>query len=106
MAKSTRATQALDAKKVKYRLVEYNYDKTARKIGIQAAEELGVEAGRVFKTLMTLVDGKPVCALVPSDRELSMKKLAHLFKGKTAQMMPVPDAEKAERLPNEGGIVV
>ncbi|MBQ4133058.1 MAG: Cys-tRNA(Pro) deacylase [Desulfovibrionaceae bacterium] len=95
MAKSTRATRALDALKAGYRLLEYEYDKNAKKIGIQAAEEIGVEPGRVFKTLMTLTDGRPMCALVPSDRELSMKKLAQLVGAKTAAMMPVPDAEKA-----------
>ena len=30
----------------------------------------------MLKTLMAEVDGKPVCVVVPSDREVSMKKLA------------------------------
>jgi Cys-tRNA(Pro)/Cys-tRNA(Cys) deacylase len=44
-----------------------------RSIGLQAAEAIGVEPRRVLKTLMAEVDGKPVCAIVPSDREVSMK---------------------------------
>ena len=95
MAKTTPATRALDALKVQYRLFEYNYDKSAQKIGMQAAEDLGVEPGRVFKTLMTLVDDKPVCVLAPSDCEVSMKKLAQAAGGKSAKMMPAPEAEKA-----------
>ena len=95
MARSTRATQALDTLKIRYRLLTYDYDKNAGKIGLQAAGEMGVDPGRVFKTLMTLVDDKPVCVLVPSDRELSMKKLAQLIGGKSATMMPPPEAEKA-----------
>jgi len=94
MAKTTPATKALDAKKIKYELFEYNYDKSAQKIGVQAAEDLGVSPARVFKTLMALVDGRPVCVLLPSDREASMKKLAQAFDGKSAKMMPPGDAEK------------
>jgi len=30
----------------------------------------------VLKTLIALVDGKPVCVVLRSDREVSMKKLA------------------------------
>jgi Cys-tRNA(Pro)/Cys-tRNA(Cys) deacylase len=48
----------------------------------------------VLKTLMAEVDGKPVCAVVPSDCEVSMKKLAAAFGGKSANMMKVPDAER------------
>lgn len=65
-----------------------------KKYGMQAAEDLGVSPARVFKTLMTLVDGKPVCVLVPSDCEVSMKKLAQAFEGKSAKMMPPAEAEK------------
>ena len=43
---------------------------------------------------MALVDGKPVCVIVPSDREVSMKKLAAAFGGKSAQMMKPADAER------------
>ncbi len=44
---------------------------------------------------MALVDGKPVCVVLASDREVSMKALAALFGGKTAKMMPPADAERA-----------
>lgn len=43
---------------------------------------------------MARVDGKPVCAIVPSDREVSMKKLAVAFGGKSAEMMSPADAER------------
>ncbi|HWA20329.1 MAG TPA: YbaK/EbsC family protein, partial [Devosia sp.] len=49
---------------------------------------------QVFKTLMAEVDGKPVCVVVPSDQEVSMKKLAAIFAGKSGQMMKAPDAER------------
>ncbi len=43
---------------------------------------------------MAEVDGKPVCCIVPSDREVSMKKLAAAFNGKSASMMKPADAER------------
>ena len=72
----------------------YEYDGNADRIGLQAAEALGEEPSRVLKSLMALVDGKPVCVIVPSDREVSMKKLAAAFGGKSAQMMKPADAER------------
>lgn len=76
MSKTTRATKALEQAGVAFTLHAYDYDPNADSIGLQAAEALGEPPDRVLKTLMTLVDGKPVCAMLPSDRELSMKKLA------------------------------
>ena len=95
MSKTTPATLALTKAGVPFTLATYDYDPGAERVGLQAAEALGVAPSMVLKTLMAEVDGKPVCAIVPSDDEVSMKKLAAAFGGKSAQMMK-PDA--AERL--------
>jgi len=95
MSKVTRATQTLERAKVAFTVHTYDYDPNADKVGMQAAEALGETPARVLKTLVALVDGKPVCVVVPSDREVSMKKLAAAFGGKSAEMMK-PDA--AERI--------
>jgi Cys-tRNA(Pro)/Cys-tRNA(Cys) deacylase len=94
VAKSTRATQALEKAGIAFTLHGYDYDPDADKIGMQAAEALGEAPQRVLKTLMALVDGKPVCVIVPSDREVSMKKLAAAFGGKSAAMMKPAEAER------------
>jgi Cys-tRNA(Pro)/Cys-tRNA(Cys) deacylase len=94
MSRTTRATLALDKAGVVYTLHTYDYDGDAARIGLQAAQSLGVEPGRVLKTLMAQVDGKPVCVVLPSDQEVSMKKLAQAFGGKSAQMMKPADAER------------
>lgn len=94
MSKSTRATQALAAAGVAFEVVTYDYDPDADRIGMQAAEAIGVSADIVLKTLMAEVDGKPVCVVVPSDREVSMKKLAAAFQGKSANMMKPAEAER------------
>ena len=94
MSKTTRATEVLARLGIKFVLHSYDYDSAAERIGLQAAEALGIEPHRVLKTLMAEVDGKPVCVVVPSDRDVSMKKLATAFGGKSAQMMRPADAER------------
>ncbi|MBB4104672.1 Cys-tRNA(Pro) deacylase [Allorhizobium borbori] len=94
MSKTTRATQALEKAGVSFETVSYVYDPEAPRVGLQAAEAIGEEPCRVLKTLMATVDGKPVCAVIPSDREVSMKKLASAFGGKSAEMMKPADAER------------
>ncbi|MCE5972734.1 Cys-tRNA(Pro) deacylase [Sinirhodobacter sp. WL0062] len=103
MSTQTPATRALTQAKVAFRVMEYDYVSGQDKIGLHAAEAIGADPGRVLKTLMVEVDGKPACAVIPSDRSLSMKRVAAAFGGKAATMMP-PD--KAERLTgfHTGGI--
>ena len=94
MSKTTRATQALSKLGAAFTLHTYDYDPDAESIGLQAAEALGIAPQRMLKTLMAEVDGKPVCVVVPSDGEVSMKKLAGAFGGKAAKMMRPADAER------------
>ena len=103
MSKATPATRFLDRSKATYRIVSYDYAPGAERIGLQAAQAIGMSPDHVLKTLMTEVDGKPACVVLPADRTLSMKKVAAAFGGKSAAMMP---PEKAERLTgfHTGGI--
>ena len=94
MSKSTRATLLLNKLGIGFSLHSYDYEPNAQRTGIQAAEAIGIEPRRLLKTLMAEVDGKPVCVIVASDREISMKKLAAAFHGKAASMMHRADAER------------
>lgn len=94
MAKTTRATQTLNKLGIAFTTHSYEYDPDAESIGLQAAEALGEPPSRVLKTLMAELDGKPVCVVLPSDREVSMKKLAAALGGKSATMMKPADAER------------
>lgn len=94
MSKATRGTEVLEKAGVSFTTVTYDYDPNAERIGLQAAEAIGEEPCRVLKTLMAEVDGKAVCVVIPSDREVSMKKLAVAFGGKSAAMMKPADAER------------
>ncbi|MDP4006046.1 YbaK/EbsC family protein [Methylobacterium sp. NEAU K] len=93
-AKTTRATQTLERAGARYSLHAYDYDPEAPRIGLQAAEALGVDPGRVLKTLMAAVDGRTICLLVASDKEVAMKRVAAAFSGKAAAMLKPADAER------------
>lgn len=94
MSRATPATRALDAAGVVYRLHQYDYDPDAANIGRHAAAALGVEPARLLKTLMLDLDGRPACAVLPVDQELSLKRFAAALGGKHAAMLPVPQAER------------
>jgi Cys-tRNA(Pro)/Cys-tRNA(Cys) deacylase len=91
----TRAVEAAKAAGIAFRLLEYDYDPSAEAIGLQAAAALGLDPGRVFKTLVASLDtGELVCALVPSDARLDLKALAAAAGAKRAELA---DPAKAER---------
>jgi Cys-tRNA(Pro)/Cys-tRNA(Cys) deacylase len=94
MAKGTPATVALQKAGVAFTLHEYDYDPNADSVGLQAAAALGVDPARLLKTLMTKAGGAVVCVLVPSDREVSLKKLAAALATKEAAMLAPAEAER------------
>lgn len=85
---------ALGKANIAFTLATYDYDPNAERVGLQAAVSMGVSPDQVFKTLMAELDGKPICAIVPSDEEVNMKKLAAALGGKSAHMMKPADAER------------
>jgi len=95
MAKSTPATLALQKAGIAFTLHEYDYDPDAPRIGMQAAEALGIEPARLLKTLMARAGEGIVCVLAPSDREVNLKKLAAAAKTKSAAMLDAVQAERA-----------
>lgn len=91
---ATPGLKQLEAEGVAVTLHPYDYDPNADAVGLAAAKALGLDPALVLKTLMVEVDGKPACCVIPSDRQLSMKKVAAAFGGKAAAMMPPAKAEK------------
>jgi Cys-tRNA(Pro)/Cys-tRNA(Cys) deacylase len=91
----TPAIVALDAAGVNYQLHEFDADPARRGFGQAAAEALGVELERVFKTLIATVDDHHyVVAVVPVSGQLSLKELAAAVRGKRAEMCPADIAER------------
>ncbi len=98
-AAGTPATVLLTAQRVAHTLRPYEHDPRARERGLsygqEAALALGVEAERVFKTLVTDVDGALTVAVVPVDAQLDLKALAVAAGGKKAMMADPVAAERA-----------
>jgi len=78
-----------------YRLHAYEHDPTTTAFGSEAASALGVDAGRVLKTLVAEVNAHLVIALVPVSHELDLKSLARLFGAKRAVITTAAVAERA-----------
>jgi Cys-tRNA(Pro)/Cys-tRNA(Cys) deacylase len=94
MAKSTRATQAMQKAGKPFELLEYDYDPDAASIGLHAAQSMGLPASQVFKTLMVTAGDEVCIAVVPSDHELNLKALAAAAGKKSAAMVKPVDAER------------
>ncbi|MEO5838286.1 MAG: Cys-tRNA(Pro) deacylase [Acidimicrobiales bacterium] len=96
---STPATALLRQRGVEFAVHEFIHAAGERSYGIAAAESLGVEAGRVFKTLLAKVDGSSppgvAVGIVPVSGQLSLKELAQSLGAKRAEMC---DPAIAERL--------
>jgi Cys-tRNA(Pro)/Cys-tRNA(Cys) deacylase len=86
---------ALQRAGIKFRLLEYDHDPHTPSYGAEAAEKLGLDPGRVFKTLVVTVDGRLVVALVPVAQSLDLKALAAAAHGKRATLAEVAEAERA-----------
>lgn len=96
---STPATVALRAAGIAFTERSYLHDPAVTDFGREAADALGVEPDRVFKTLLALVeggsvDGRLVVGIVPVTGKLDLKSLAGAVGGKKATMA---DATLAER---------
>jgi Cys-tRNA(Pro)/Cys-tRNA(Cys) deacylase len=91
----TPATALLAKRKVPHTLHSYDHDPRHDSYGLEAAEALGLDAARVFKTLVAEVDGKLAVGVVPVTGQLDLKALAAALKGKKARMAEVAAAERA-----------
>ncbi|WP_242454365.1 Cys-tRNA(Pro) deacylase [Bailinhaonella thermotolerans] len=94
-AGGTPATVALTDAGAEFTLHPYEHDASAQAYGEEAADALGLPYDRIFKTLVTEVEGELVVAVVPVSAKLDLKALAAHRGGKKAMMA---DAAKVERV--------
>ncbi|NRQ50974.1 Cys-tRNA(Pro) deacylase [Aeromicrobium stalagmiti] len=92
---ATPAFVALHRANVQFTSHSYVHDPRAESFGMEAAQALGVEAGRVFKTLMAVIDGELCVGVVPVMGSLDLKALADALGGKRAQMADAAQAQRA-----------
>ncbi len=80
--------------KVRFTVHEYDHDPSAEAYGKEAAEKLGVDPDRVYKTLVA-ANGKDLfVAIVPVLRRLDLKLLAKAVGVKKLSMADVKVVEK------------
>jgi len=93
-SQGTPATALLAKQKVAHMLHTYEVSAEAPNYGALVAEAIGADPGRVFKTLVTDVDGALTVAIVPVTGDVDLKALASAAGGKRAAMA---DRELAEK---------
>lgn len=91
----TPATVALSRAGIGYTVHSYDHDPAASSYGLEAAQLLGLEPQRVFKTLLASVDGRLTVGIVPVSGQLDLKALAAAVAGKKAVMANPAEAERA-----------
>jgi Cys-tRNA(Pro)/Cys-tRNA(Cys) deacylase len=93
--RGTRATEFLSRGHIPHTLHSYDHDERQGSYGLEAAAALGVDPGRVFKTLIAEVDGALTVAVVGVAGSLDLKALAAAVGGKRARLAEPSAAEGA-----------
>lgn len=93
-SQGTPATAVLAAAGVSFTLHPYAHDPSAASYGMEAADVLGIDPARVFKTLMVDIEGRLAVGIVPVGGTLDLKAVAAALGAKKAAMA---DPKAAER---------
>lgn len=93
-ASATPATAALTRLGIGYAVHAFEHRADAAGYGAEAAEALGIDPARVFKTLVADADGPLVVGVVPVPRLLDLKALAAALGRKRAVLADPAVAER------------
>jgi len=92
----TPAVNLLKKRKVTFSIHQYKHDADNTSFGEEAAEKLGLDSQRVFKTLVVQLDNSELAvAIIPVAEKLSMKYCAKVLGAKKAAMAEQSLVEKA-----------
>jgi len=90
----TPATLALIRAGIAFTAHAYEHDPRSVAYGLEAAEKLGLDPDRVFKTLLASVDDGLAVGIVPVAGQLDLKALAQALGAKRAEMADPAVAER------------
>lgn len=93
-AGGTPALVTLDRAGVAYQVRPYDHDPAAPSYGLEAAQALGVDPARVFKTLLVDTDRGLGVGIVPVDALLDLKAVAVALGARRATMADPAVAER------------
>lgn len=92
----TPALDLLKKARVDHHVHSYEHDPKAASYGLEAAEKLGLEPAKVFKTLLAASEkGELLVAVVPVAGSLDLKHLAHAAGVKKCEMADPAAAQRA-----------
>lgn len=92
----TPAIDLLKKARADFRTHAYAHDPKAPSYGLEAAEKLGLEPARVFKTLLACTEkGELLVAVVPVANSLDLKALAQAAGAKKTDMADPAAAQRA-----------
>ena len=100
-AQGTRAIDAARRAGIAHTVHEYAHDERAslraggRGYALEAVEALGIDAARVFKTIVVACDGRLGLVVVPADAEVDLKAAADALGGRKAAIADPAEAERA-----------
>jgi Cys-tRNA(Pro)/Cys-tRNA(Cys) deacylase len=95
VATGTPATALLAKAGITFALHPYDHDPRVQAYGEEAAEALGIDPARIFKTLIASVEGRLACAVVPVAARLDLKRFAATVGGKRAELADPTAATRA-----------
>jgi Cys-tRNA(Pro)/Cys-tRNA(Cys) deacylase len=91
---ATPAIRLLVSHGVEFQVHEFEHQPGQRNFGEVAAQAIGADPDRVFKTLVVNVDGDQAVGIVPVSGQLSLREMAVALGAKRAEMCPVATAER------------
>ncbi len=91
----TPAIDVLTAAGVAFTVHEFERGSSVRDFGREAADALGLDHDRVFKTILVTVDGAEAVAVVPVSCQVGLKAVAAALGAKRAEIC---DPSRAERV--------
>ncbi|MGX7412047.1 Cys-tRNA(Pro) deacylase [Enterococcus caccae] len=84
----------IEQHKIAYKEYEFEWSEDHLSAN-NVAEKLGIEDGKIFKTLVTVGNKTgPVVAVIPGNKELDLKKLANASGNKKVDMLHLKDLEE------------
>lgn len=92
----TPAINYLNKQKCEHKILKYEHDPACTNYGHEAADKLGLEYARVFKTLLVELSPKELAVgIIPVDCTMSLKEIAKALKAKSAKMADKDEAQKS-----------
>lgn len=92
----TPAINLLRQKKISHTVHEYEHEADAESFGLEAAEKLGIDPDRMFKTLVVKLDRGPLAmGIVPVSGMLNLKRMAKACGAKKAAMADPSEVQRA-----------